>query len=136
MLAHLVENDEEYANFYKEYNGVKILDNSAFEMYKQGQPMYESHKLIEMGQKVNASYIVMSDYPDTPASKTIEAAEELGPQFRAAGFGTFFCPQGRVGDLEDLISSFEWAAQSELVDYIGFSILNIPNAYGLSLIHI
>jgi len=30
-----------------------------------------------------------------------------------------------------LIESFEWAATSEHVDYIGFSILNIPNAYGV-----
>ena len=131
VLAHLVESDEKYASFYKEYKGLKILDNSAFEMFKQDKPMYESDKLIEMGQKIDADYIVMSDYPDTPASKTIEAAEELGPQFRAAGFGTFFCPQGRIGDLEDLVSSFDWAAQSELVDYIGFSILNIPNAYNV-----
>lgn len=135
VLAHLVESDDQYANFYKEYNGLKILDNSAFEMYKQGQPMYESHKLIEMGQKIDADYIVMSDYPDSIETETIRAAEELGPQFRAAGFGTFFCPQSRIGDLNGLVSCFDWAAQSELVDYIGFSILNIPNAYGVEKEH-
>ena len=50
ILAHLVEEDEQYRDFYKNLNdgNPKIMDNSAFEMYKQGKPMYESSKLIEM----------------------------------------------------------------------------------------
>ena len=39
-------------------------------------------KLIEMGKKIDADYIVMSDYPDEDPSKTIAAAEELAPKFR------------------------------------------------------
>ena len=93
--------------------------------------MYPSDKLIEMGTEVNADYIVMSDYPAQHQSKTIDAAIEMAPQLREAGFGTFFCPQSKVGDLDGLVSSFAWAATSSLVDYIGFSILNIPNAYGV-----
>ena len=73
----------------------------------------------------------MSDYPNEDPSKTIAAAEELAPKFKEAEFGTFFCPQSKIGDLEGLISAFAWAANSSLVDYIGFSILNIPNAYGV-----
>ena len=73
----------------------------------------------------------MSDYPNEDPSKTIAAAEELAPKFKEAEFGTFFCPQSKIGDLEGLISAFAWAANSHHVDYIGFSILNIPNAYGV-----
>ena len=131
ILAHLVEEDEHYRNFFAKYNRTKIMDNSAFEMFKTGQPMYPADKLIEMGHKVNADYIVMSDYPNEDPSKTIAAAEELAPKFKEAEFGTFFCPQSKIGDLEGLISAFAWAANSHLVDYIGFSILNIPNAYGV-----
>ncbi len=131
LLAHLIEEDERYTNFYRKYNGVKIMDNSAFEMFKQNKPMYPANKLIEMGTKVNADYIVMSDYPNEDPSVTIKAAEELAPKFHERNFGTFFCPQSKVGDLEGLISAFAWAANSPLVDYIGFSILNIPNAYGV-----
>ncbi len=131
VLAHLIEEDERYATFYRKYNGVKIMDNSAFEMYKQGKPMYAPNRLIAMGQKVNADYIVMSDYPDDDPSTTIKAAEDQAPTFKKEGFGTFFCPQSKIGDLEGLISAFAWAANSSLVDYIGFSILNIPNAYGV-----
>lgn len=133
LLAHLVETDETYANWYanKEGGATYILDNSAFEMYKQGRPMYPSNKLIEMGQQVRADYIVMSDYPNEHSSKTIEAAIELGPKFKDAGFGTFFVPQSRIGDIEDYIASFAWAASSPHVDYIGVSILGVPNAYGV-----
>ena len=131
VLAHLVEEDEQYKEFFWKYNGTKIMDNSAFEMFKTGQPMYPTDKLIEMGKKVDADYIVMSDYPNEDPSKTIAAAEELAPKFKEAEFGTFFCPQSKIGDLEGLISAFAWAANSHHVDYIGFSILNIPNAYGV-----
>ena len=43
----------------------------------------------------------------------------------------FFCPQSKIGDLEDLVSGFKWAATASQVDYIGVSILAIPNAYGV-----
>lgn len=135
-LAHLVEVDDNYTKFYvdqkQKHNCVNILDNSAFEMYKQGRPMYQSSKLIEMGKKINADYIVMSDYPGEESTKTIEAAKVLAPQFKSHGFGTFFVPQSQVGDWRDLIYAFAWAAESpELVDYIGVSILGVPNAFGV-----
>lgn len=135
LLAHLVEEDSEYTSWYYRRAGstgwTYILDNSAFEMYKQGRPMYPSDKLIEMGRRVGAKYIVMSDYPGEKGSKTIKAAEELAPKFRDAGFGTFFVPQSEIGDVEDYIATFAWAAASPLVDYIGVSILGVPNAYGV-----
>jgi len=134
LLAHLVEEDKEYTRFYQvgRNPGRKyILDNSAFEMYKQGREMYPSDKLIEMGKAVGADYIVMSDYPNEPGSKTIKAAEQLAPEFRKAGFGTFFVPQSEIGDIEDYIATFAWAATSPHVDYIGVSILGVPNAYGV-----
>jgi hypothetical protein len=74
---------------------------------------------------------VLSDYPNEPGSKTIKAAERLAPLFREARFGTFFVPQSEIGDIEDYIATFAWAATSPLVDYIGVSILGVPNAYGV-----
>jgi len=131
-LAHLVEADDEYASFYKAVSGSNvILDNSAFEMYKQGKPMYNPDKLIAMGQKINANYIVMSDYPGECGLKTITAAIEQASKFKDKGFKTFFVPQSEIGDIEDYISTFAWAVSSPLVDYIGVSILGVPNAYGV-----
>jgi hypothetical protein len=105
------------------------MDNSAFEMYKQGKPMLTPAKVLEMASIVRANYVVMSDYPGEHSFKTIKAAIDLAPLFRAQGFGTFFVPQSKVGDIEDLISAFDWASTSKHVDYIGVSILGIPNAY-------
>ena len=136
VLAHLIEQSEDYCNFYLEqkekYNCKIIMDNSAFEMFKTGQPMYPSEKLLDMGTKIKADWIVMSDYPGENGEKTIEAAKELGPIYHDAGFGTFFVPQGSVGDPIDLIKSFQWAADNPgIVDYIGVSILAAPLAYNV-----
>lgn len=130
ILAHLVETDERYAYWYKQRKEFKILDNSAFEMYKQGRDMYSPDKLLEMGAKVKADVIVMSDYPNEHPSKTIEAAEKLGPIFHANGYQTFFVPQSKIGELEDYIAAWEYAATSPNVDFIGNSILGAPNAFG------
>lgn len=137
-LAHLVEQDEDYASWYSSRDisrslmpYVNIMDNSAFEMYKEGRDMYPSEKLIEMGKKVAADYIVMSDYPGQRGQDTVDMAVTMAPQLRAAGFGTFFVPQSKEGDLGDLIRTFDWAADSPYVDYIGVSILAAPLAYGV-----
>ena len=138
LLAHLVETDSNYVDYYNKLKSsvegcAYIMDNAAFELYSQGLPMFDSSKLISLARKVGGvNYIVMSDYPGEPFTKTIQAAKELAPQFREQGFGTFFCPQSEIGDLEGLLTSYEFAANSPLVDYIGVSILAIPNAYRIS----
>ena len=138
LLAHLIESDEKYREWYRANKAtnpddVYIMDNSMFEMYKQGKPAYPSEKLLEMAQEVHADYIVLSDYPKEPFTKTIEAAQDLAPTFKNAGFKTFFVPQGEEGNLPQLINSFRWASTSELIDYIGVSILAVPLAYGFGI---
>jgi hypothetical protein len=136
LLAHLLDRqsaefDQQYYNWYWNKDGLKILDNSAFELYKQGKEMFPTDKLIDIAMSVQARYIVLSDYPGQPGKLTIQAAEQFAPRVRSAGFGTFFVPQSRIGDIVDYINCFEWAANSPLVDYIGISILGVPNAYGV-----
>lgn len=131
-LAHLVDTSNEYTEFYRSQdNSLNIMDNSAFEMYKQGKPMLTPMKVLEMATIIKADYVVMSDYPGEHSSKTIQAAIDLAPLFRSQGFGTFFVPQSKIGDKEDLINAFDWASTSKHVDYIGVSILGVPNAYGV-----
>lgn len=130
-LAHLVDTSNEYTEFYRSQVCVNIMDNSAFEMYKQGKPMLTPSKVLEMASIIRANYVVMSDYPGEHSSKTIQAAIDLAPLFRAQGFGTFFVPQSEIGDKEDLINAFDWASTSKHVDYIGVSILGVPNAYNV-----
>jgi len=136
-LAHLVESSPEYVRWYvKEKrannNMINIMDNSAFEMYKQGKDMYPTEKLIEMGHRIQADYIAMSDYPNEPSDRTKQAAADVAFDIHQAGFGTFFIPQSKIRDIEDLIECFFWGlAHYHLIDYIGFSILAIPNAFGV-----
>ena len=134
VLAHLIEEDNSYAQWYVDqkakYDCTLIMDNSAFEMYKQNKPMYDPSKLIDMGKKVQADYIVLSDYPGHEAMETIEAATIQAPVFKEYGFGTFFVPQGKKGDLNDLLYSFKFAMNNpDVVDYIGISILAAPLAF-------
>lgn len=134
LLAHLVEQDEVYANFYANLKDgkPKIMDNSAFEMFKQGRPMYDSSKLIEMGRKCGADIIVMSDYPKEPWIKTVDAAHDMIPALKEAGFGTFFVPQGQLNDLDGVLKSFDWALGNPDIDLIGVSILTCPIAFGVN----
>lgn len=131
LLAHLVEQDETYANYYANLNDgkVKIMDNSAFEMFKQGRPMYDSSKLIEMGKKCKADVIVMSDYPKEDWMKTMKAAQEMIPELKKEGFGTFYVPQSKFGDQQGVLKSFEWAVSNPDIDLIGVSILTCPIAF-------
>ena len=73
----------------------------------------------------------MTDYPGEPAELTQNMAGQMAPKLRDAGFGTFFVPQSEEGNLQELIECFDWAAESEDVDYIGVSILAVPLAYGV-----
>lgn len=134
LLAHLVEQDSAYTEFYENLTDgkVKILDNSAFEKFKAGEPMYPSDKLIEMGHKVGANIIVMSDYPKEPAQKTIDAALDLMPKFKAAGFKSFFVPQSEIGGIDDYLQAIDWALDQEDIALIGLSILGCPIALGLN----
>lgn len=137
LLAHLVEENEEYRNFYinlkKENPNVFYhMDNSAFEMFKRGVDMYPTDKLLNMARLVDADSIVMSDYPKEHPSKTIDAAKRLIPQFKDAGFKTFFCPQSELGKADDLIDTFAWAIENRDIDYIGVSILACPIGLGVN----
>ena len=136
VLAHLIEEDDSYVDFYLEqkerYGCTIIMDNSAFEMYKQNRPMYDSGKLLTMGEKIKADYIVLSDYPDSDPEETIEAAMVMAPVIKDSGFGTFFVPQGRKGSVKDLQYCFKFASNHpKLIDYIGVSILAVPLAYNV-----
>jgi len=127
VLAHLVDRDARYANFYKtrsELGDYIMMDNSAYELHSP----YSPDKLISLAKMCGAHAIVLPDYPFQEAEVTIEAAREFAPQFKAAGFHTFFVPQSQKGDLEDWIRAYVWARDNPDIDIIGMSILGIPNA--------
>lgn len=134
ILAHLVEEDPAYANYYANLNDgkVKIMDNSAFEMFKQGRPMYPSDKLVNMAKRCKADVIVLTDYPKEPWYKTVEQATKMMGEIKDAGFGTFFVPQSEIGDVNGLLKSIDWAIGRNDIDLIGISILAAPIAFGVN----
>lgn len=127
VLAHLVDTDEVYADFYKNLDHDQhfiIMDNGAFELGES----YDPDRLLELGKRCGADVIVLPDYPGQPGFKTIEGAERIIDTVRDAGFGTMFVPQSQVGDLQDWIDTYTWAATNSKIDVIGMSILGMPNA--------
>lgn len=127
VLAHLVDDSLTYANFYRDRSQAGdyiMMDNSAYELHEP----YSPDRLIDLANKCGAHAIVLPDYPFQPAQVTIDAAEEFAPLFKAAGFHTFFVPQSQRGDLDDWLRAYDYAAESDLIDIIGMSILGIPNA--------
>jgi hypothetical protein len=134
ILAHLVEEDPTYADYYANLDDgkLKIMDNSAFEMFKQDRPMYPSHNLVNMAKKCKADVIVLTDYPKEPWYRTIEQATNMISDIKEAGFGTFFVPQSELGDVDGLLKSIDWAIGRNDIDLIGISILSTPIAFGVN----
>jgi len=127
VLAHIVDTNPIYAAFYREMSerGDRIImDNGAFEL---GQS-YEPTKLVELGHICGADAIVLPDYPGKRSAITCNAAVALLPYLKDEGFKSMFVPQSAIGDLEDWITAYEWAAEHPDIDIIGMSILGIPNA--------
>lgn len=124
VLAHLVDTDGTYAEFYANRDETKIMDNGAFELGES----YDPDRLIELAHECNADAIVLPDYPGQYYMKTIQAAIDLKRQVKEAGLKTFFAPQSEIGDLNGWIESYRWATIQEDIDMIGMSILAIPNA--------
>ena len=126
VLAHLVDTDEEYAEFYAKRSEFKIMDNGAFELGES----YTPNKLIELGHKCKADAIVLPDYPFQRGRVTINASfkNDITNQVHYAGFKTMFVPQSETGDVEDYIKTYKWAAENDAIDIIGMSILGMPNA--------
>lgn len=133
FLAHLVKESSAYADmyYYMPDKKLKIMDNSAFEMYKQGKPMFPTSELIDLAKKSRADMIVLSDYPKEDGLKTIKAAQQMIWRVKDEGFKTFFCPQSKLGDIDDLMLSIEWAIENPEIDRIGISILNCPVGCGI-----
>jgi len=124
VLAHLVDTDEKYAQFYASRKEFKIMDNGAFELGES----YAPEKLIALAHKCKADAIVLPDYPGQPGGRTIEAAVKLIPDVKSAGFKTMFVPHAEVGNWDGFVDTYSWASYNSDIDIIGMSILALPNA--------
>jgi hypothetical protein len=101
-----------------------MMDNSAYELKEPFSP----EKLLSLAAKCGAAVIVLPDYPFQPCQVTIDAADRFVKTFKDAGYGTFFVPQSKRGEVNDWKDGYQWAAENDEIDIIGMSILGIPNA--------
>lgn len=127
VLAHLVDRDEKYREFYNHRSQLGdyiMMDCSAYELHEP----YSPDKLLRLAGQCGAHAIVLPDYPFQHSSKTIQAAEQYAPLFKAAGYHNFFVPQSARGDLDDWLYAYDYAAGNDNIEIIGMSILGIPNA--------
>jgi hypothetical protein len=124
VLAHLVDTDTDYGDFYAGRKEFKIMDNGAFELGES----YDPKKLIELALHCKADAIVLPDYPFQASSVTIDASVKLIEQVKEAGFKTMYVPQSQTGDTEDWIRGYVWGANHPGIDIMGMSILGVPNA--------
>lgn len=126
VLAHLVDTDPEYRQFYNSLSDDHfiIMDNGAFELGES----YAPEKLVDLGRACNANVIVLPDYPNQHYQKTIDASESVIDDIRAAGFKTMFVPQSEKGETDQWLMGYDYAANNPHIDMIGMSILGIPNA--------
>lgn len=124
VLAHLVDTDEQYSDFYAGRKEFKIMDNGAFELGES----YSPEMLIDLANECRADAIVLPDYPFKESRVTIRAAEKMIDAVKQAGFKTMYVPQSETGEIEDWIDGYRWGADHADIDIIGMSILGIPNA--------
>lgn len=124
VLAHQVRENQQYSDFYANRSEFKIMDNGAFELGES----YDPDQLIELATKCKANAIVLPDYPFMPGQKTVDAASQLIPLVKKAGFQTMFVPQSETGNWQDWVDAYSWASFNSDIDIIGMSILGIPNA--------
>jgi len=124
VLAHLVDMDPAYKNFYLDNDQFKIMDNGAFELGES----YAPEKLLHLGRICGADAIVLPDYPFQHTGVTIEAAKKMVRRVKEAGFKTMYVPQSETGNFEQWLNGYRWGVENPDIDIIGMSILALPNA--------
>ncbi len=133
VLAHIAKHSEGYCKSFKGSDKPTLLDNGAFEL---GYPML-ADEMVELGDKVGADILVLPDYPYSDWKIGWQSIESELAVYKAAGFKTMFVPQSLHGDVSGLCASIEKALEHPHIDYIGLSILAVPNAETdrVSLLH-
>ncbi len=138
VLAHELKANTKYREWFSTnpskclYRGQtilvkRIMDNGAFEL---GQSM-EPDQLLDLARDCHATHIVLPDYPGLDPEMTIDSARRWAPIFNQNGFRTLFVPQGRIGNIDDILRCLRYAVRDQYINEIALSIIAIPNAYGV-----
>jgi len=130
LLVHLLSN-KQYVDFYKarqKDGDFIILDNSAFEFKKPASGEYILNAVEKSG--IIPDVIVAPDYPFEKSVVTIKSTIEFINQYSKQfppSVKFLSVPQSKKGEVDDWISCYR--ELSDITDWIGMSILGIPNAF-------
>ncbi len=133
VLAHVAQESDEYCSMFKVSDNETLLDNGAYEL-KHPMP---ADKMVELGHKVGADILVLPDFPYSDWKRGWNVVDDEIMTYKDNGFKTMFVPQSLAGDVVGLCASIEKALEHPHIDYIGLSILAVPNACTdrVSLLH-
>lgn len=132
LLAHLLE-DRKYCEFYakrKQQGDYIIVDNGAFE-FKRPLDADEMFRLIG-GAGFTPDVIVAPDYPFEHWGKTVTETTDFAKRYHdyfPAEVKLMAVPQSKKGDWKGWIKCYEQLCDVPNVNWIGMSILGIPNAF-------
>lgn len=132
LLAHLME-DKRYCEFYKkrkEAGDYIIVDNGAFE-FKRPLDADEIFRLVG-GAGFQPDVIVAPDYPFEHWGKTVTETADFAKRYHQyfdASVKLMAVPQSKPGDWRGWIECYQNLVQVPNVNWIGMSILGIPNAF-------
>jgi len=132
LLAHLLE-DDAYCEFYrnrKKNGDYIIVDNGAFE-FKRPLSADEIFRLVGKAGFM-PDVVVAPDYPFEHWGKTVSSTIDFSKRYHQyfdATVKLMAVPQSKKGNWKGWIECYKQLADVSNVDWLGMSILGIPNAF-------
>lgn len=106
-LTHLVLANKDYAEFYKNENKFKLLDNSYFELGE----CVKCYDVLKAAEKIKADCLVLSD-----------GSLDSIYQYKKEGYAVMYIPKDAT--------AFKIAMKASEIDKVGISCLHIPQFMG------
>lgn len=125
ILTHIVQKDKEYTEYYKNEKGLKLLDNSLFEL-KYALP---AEDVIAAAELVDADILVSPDVIED-GQATIENAIQFTGKLKELGkldkYAVMGVPQGK--DIGEWLECYNALCNIQGIDCIGLSIIGMITA--------
>jgi hypothetical protein len=122
ILTHIVQKDEQYAEYYRNEKGLKLLDNSLFELGYALPP----EQVIEAAKIVNADILVSPDVI-RDGEKTLQNAINFTNSLKELGmldkYAVMAVPQG--SSVMEWVECYQQLTAIEGIDCIGLSIIGM-----------
>lgn len=115
-LTHLVETNKEYAKFYSDFKGYKVLDNSLIELGGS----VELQRVLSAAQEIRANEIILPDkFQDGPGTVKLvkESIDELRELGKLGDYSIMAVAHGSI--VEEWVWCFRTLSEIPEVNVIG-----------------